>query len=196
MKKRFLLLALPFLFMACNNEPKDNVEKADSTNEAKNDSSNMSSNTNGENKMLSVDESTASFMTAVADVSMTEVKAGELARDKATNPRVKSFAEMMVRDHSKANDELNSLAGRKNVTLPANISDEHQKKLNDLQKKTGKDFERAYMDMMVDGHQSAINDFNKQKDNKDADVKDWVNKMLPALQMHLDSAKAVKKMLK
>jgi putative membrane protein len=196
MKKRFLLLALPFLFMACNNETKDSVEKADSTNEAKSDSSNTSANPNGANKMLSVDESTASFMTTVADVSMTEVKVGELARDKATNPRVKSFAEMMVRDHSKANDELKSLAGRKNVTLPTNISDEHRKKLDDLQKKTGRDFDRAYMDMMVDGHESAINDFNKQKDNKDADVKDWVNKMLPALQMHLDSAKAVKKILK
>jgi putative membrane protein len=49
------------------------------------------------------------------------------------------------------------------------------------------------MNMMVDGHQSAINDFEKQKDNKDADVKKWVNKTLPTLQLHLDSAKAVKK---
>jgi putative membrane protein len=190
MKKRFWLLALPFLFIACNNESKDSVEKADSTNEAKSDSA------NGPGKMLSVDESTASFMTTVADVSMSEVKFGELAQSKSTNPRVKSFAEMMVRDHNKANDELKSLAGRKNVTLPANISDDHQKKLDDLQKKTGKDFDRAYMDMMVDGHQSAVNDFEKQKDNKDADVKDWVNKTLPTLQMHLDSAKAVKKIIK
>jgi putative membrane protein len=189
MKKHFWLLALPFLFMACNNESKDSVEKADSTNEAKSDSA------SGSTKMLSVDESTASFMTKVADVSMSEVKFGELAKDKAMSPRVKSFAEMMVRDHSKANEELRSLAGRKNVTLPSNISEEHQKKLDDMKKKSGKDFDRAYMSMMVDGHQSAVNDFDSNKDNKDPDVKDWVNKTLPTLQMHLDSAKAVKKAL-
>jgi putative membrane protein len=49
---------------------------------------------------------------------------------------------------------------------------------------------------MVDGHQSAVNDFKKQTDNDDPDVKAWVNKTLPVLQMHLDSAKAIKKALK
>lgn len=189
MKRRSWLLAIPFLFVACNNESKDSVEKADSTNEAKNDSPSKKMAT------LGVDESTASFMTKVADVSMAEVKLGQLAKDKGTSARVKSFAEMMINDHSKANEELKSLASSKNVTLPSKIGEDHQKKYDDLQKKSGKDFDRAYMDAMVDGHESAINSFDGQKDNKDPDVKAWVNKMLPALHMHLDSAKAIKKIL-
>jgi putative membrane protein len=199
MKKiSFVLLALPLVF-ACNNGGKDSVEKADSANEAKSDTT---SSTDTTNKMssagtLAVDQSTADFMVKVADVGMTEIKLGGIAQDKATNKRVKDFGAMMTTDHSKANDELKSLARRKNVTLPESIGEDHQKKIDDLSKKSGKDFDRAYIDMMVDGHQSAVNDFEKASNNtKDADVKSWVDKTLPTLKMHLDSAKAIQKTIK
>ena len=194
MKNRSWLLIVPFLFMACNNGTTDSVSKADSTNEAKNDSSNTGE-TSKKGGALAVSESTASFMTTVADVGMTEVKLGQLAQDKGMNPRIKSFAQMMINDHSKGNDELKALAAKKNVTLPAAIGEDHQKKYDDLSKKSGKDFDKAYINAMVDGHQSAINNFKNNTDNSDADVKEWVNKTLPALQMHLDSAKAIKKAL-
>jgi len=148
------------------------------------------------NGVLAVDESTAKFLVNVADVSMTEVQLGQIAAEKASNQRVKDFGSMMVKDHSAANDELKTLAANKNVTLPGSISEEHQKKIDDLNKKTGKDFDKAYMDMMEDGHESTVKDFEKNNDNKDADVKAFVNKMLPTLKMHLDSAKAIKKALK
>lgn len=195
MKKSFWLMAVPFLFVACNNGGNDSVSKADSTNEAKSDS-NMTDNSKMNSGALAVSEATASFMTGVADVSMAEVKLGQLAQDKSSNARIKAFGEMMVRDHSKANDELKALAGKKNVTLPAKIGDAHQKKYDDLSKKSGKDFDKAYINAMVDGHEAAVSDFKKQTDNSDADVKEWVNKTLPTLQMHLDSARAIKKELK
>ena len=196
MKNRFWLVAVPFLFMACNNESTDSVSKADSLNEAKSDSNNMNDNSKMRGGVLGVSESTASFMTGVADVGMTEVKLGQLAQEKATNARIKAFGQMMVNDHSKAGDELKALAGKKNVTLPQTMGDDHQKKYDDLQKKLGKDFDKAYINAMVDGHESAVSDFKKNTDNSDADVKEWVNKTLPTLQMHLDSAKAIKKALK
>jgi putative membrane protein len=188
--KSLLILGLPLAIMACNNDTtSDSVEKADSANEAKMDTASNAGT-------IKVDESTADFMVKTADVGMTEVKLGQLAQNKATSQRVKDFAAMMVKDHSAGNDDLKSLASQKNVTLPSAIGDDHQKKMDDLAKKTGKDFDRAYMDMMVDGHQSAVNSFEKNKDNKDAEVNAFVNKVLPILRMHLDSAKAVKSSLK
>jgi putative membrane protein len=193
MKKRsLLLLALPFALLACNNESKDSVEKADSANEAKSDTS-MSDSPNANKMTIAVDNSTSDFMVKVADVGMTEVRLGELAQQKATNQRVKDFGSMMVRDHNNAGDELKRLAKNKNVTLPSTPGDDHKKKIDDLNKKSGKEFEKAYINAMVDGHQSAVNDFEKNQDNKDADVKAWVDKTLPTLRMHLDSAKAIKK---
>jgi putative membrane protein len=196
MKKRsLLLLALPVALLACNNGSSDSVEKADSANEAKSDTS--TTDTSNANKMttLAVDQSTADFMVKVADVGMTEVRLGELAQKNAASQRVKNFGSMMIKDHNSAGDELKRLAKGKNVTLPATPGDDHQKKIDDLGKKTGKDFDKSYINAMVDGHQSAVNDFEKNKDNKDADVKAWVDKTLPTLRMHLDSAKAIKKAL-
>jgi len=206
MKKiSLILLALPIAF-ACNNSSNDSVQKADSANSAKSDTSTMNNNntmdttSSSNNKMtgtVSVDKSTSEFMTKVADVGMTEVKLGQMAQDKGSNQRVKDFGGMMVKDHTAANDELKNLAGQKNVTLPATVSNDHQRKIDDLNKKSGRDFDKAYMDAMVDGHQSTVNDFEKaSKNTKDADVKAWIDKTLPTLKMHLDSARAIKKALK
>src|SRR4030095_7855541 len=195
MKKRsFILLAMPFVFLACNNAGKDSVEKADSANETKMDTTNAGTTITA---TIAVDEATSGFMTKVADVGMTEVRLGQMAQDKAMNQRVKDFGAMMVKDHSAAGDELKSLASSKNVTLPSAPGEEHQKKMEDLSKKAGKDFDKAYINAMVDGHQSAVNDFERASNNtKDADVKGWVDKTLPTLKMHLDSARAIKKALK
>jgi putative membrane protein len=195
MKTRsFILLALPFAFLACNNEGKDSVEKADSANEAKIDTAHADTTAAS---TIAVDEATSDFMVKVADVGMTEVKLGQMAQDKATSQRVKDFGSMMVKDHTAAGDELKSLASRKNVTLPSAVGDDHQRKIDNLNKKTGKNFDRDYIDAMVDGHQSAVNSFEKASNNtKDPDIKAWVDKTLPTLRMHLDSARAIKKILK
>jgi len=200
MKKiSFVLLALPIVF-ACNNSSKDSVEKADSANEAKSDTGNRYNDTSNQSNAsgtIAVEQSTADFMVKVADVGMTEVKLGGIAQKKAMNKRVKDFGEMMTRDHTKAGDELKSLARRKNVTLPDSIGSDHRNKIDNLEKKNGKDFDRAYIDMMVDGHQSTVNDFEKASNNtKDPDVKAWVDKTLPTLRAHLDSAKAIQKAIK
>jgi putative membrane protein len=197
-----VFLALPIIF-ACNNSSNDTVQKADSANEAKSDTSNSYNDTTKNNKMsnnggtIAVDNSTADFMVKVADVGMTQVKLGKIAEEKSTNSRIKDYGQMMTRDHTKAGDELKSLARRKNVTLPDSIGNDHRNKVDNLEKKTGKDFDRAYIDMMVDGHQSTVNDFQKaSRDTKDPGVKNWIDATLPTLQMHLDSAKAIQKAIK
>ena len=185
----FVLFAMSLLTWACDNEAKDPVEKADSINDAKIDKVDSQAT----QPTVQADENTASFLVKAANGGMTEVQLGELAQQKAANQKVKDFGSMMVHDHSAANEELKKLAAQKNVTLPAKIGEDHQKKIDDLKKKSGKDFDKAYMDMMEDGHESTINDFEKHTDNKDIDVKNFVNKTLPTLRMHLDSAKAIKK---
>lgn len=197
MKKTvFIWLLLPLAF-ACNTQTKDSTEQADSANEAKSDTTQKMMDTSASpSGAIAVDEPTSKFLVNVADVNMAEVQLGQMAREKAMSQRVKDFANMMVNDHTNATNELKTLAANKNVTLPTSVDEDHQKKMDDLNKKTGKDFDKAYMDMMEDGHESTIKDFKKNTDNKDADVKAFVDKTLPTLQMHLDSAKAIKKALK
>jgi putative membrane protein len=182
-----LLIGLGLLSFACNNEANDSVDTADSANEAKQDNQ----TTPG------FDQASSDFLVKAADGGMAEVEAGQLAQEKGTNAKVKSFASMMVSDHSGANSQVKSLAAARNISLPATVSDENKNKKDDLAKKTGADFDKAYMDLMVDDHQKTINLFeNASGDVKDAEVKTFVDNTLPKLRMHLDSAKAIRDGLK
>jgi putative membrane protein len=98
----------------------------------------------------------------------------------------------MITDHSKAGDDLKQVAVAKNITLPADLSDDAKKEMEKLNKKTGKDFDKAYMDMMLDDHKKDVKDFEKAADKcKDADLKNFATTTLPVLKKHLDSAQAI-----
>jgi putative membrane protein len=191
MKKRTsLLIALPFVIWACNNEGKDSVEQADSANKARMEDSTGTT-------PITTDEESTKFLVKAADGGMAEVQLGELAQQKAANAKVKDFGAMMVHDHSMANDQVKTLAAQRNVTLPDSVSDEHKKTMNNLMKKTGRDFDKAYMSAMVSDHEKTIDLFKDASEKaNDPDVKTFANNTLPKLQQHLDSAKAVQKILK
>jgi len=191
MKKRSIAFALPFLLLACNNEGKDSVEQADSANAAKMDSNSTTS------QILQTDEASSSFLVKAADGGLTEVRLGELGQQKASNASVKSFATMMIHDHTGANDQVKTLAAQRNVTLPEAPASDNDQKIEDMAKKTGKDFDKSYMDAMVRDHEKTINLFKDASGKaNDADVKAFADNTLPKLQMHLDSARAIRKMLK
>jgi putative membrane protein len=123
-----------------------------------------------------------------------EVVLGKMAQTNGGSAGVRRFGEMMVRDHSEGEKELRGLAASKQIILPDTISNDQKKEVNDLQKKTGRSFDKAYVKMMVSDHKDDIGEFQKasQKAN-DRDIKAIAAKMLPILQMHLDSAQALEK---
>lgn len=178
----FIAAATAFAFQACNNSTKDAKESADSLNKTKDTTTNVAA-TGG----IAVSSDDAKFATTAASGGMAEVALGKLALQKTTNAQIKDFANMMVTDHSKANDELMAIAKNKNITLPATVDADHQKKMDDLSKLTGKDFDKAYVDAMIDGHKSTLTLMQDEaKNGKDADLKDFAAKTAPTVQMHLD----------
>ena len=189
MKKMVLLFCVcSCIYASCNNEAKDSVEKADSANEAKEDATPAATQP---------DEATSNFLVKAADGGMAEVSAGQLGEKKGTNAGVKRFAAMMVHDHTGANAEVKALAAARNVTLPAATSDDNQQKAAKLGEKTGKDFDKSYMEMMVDDHKKTIDLFeDAEKNSKDTKVKTFITNTLPKLKMHLDSAQAIQKTLR
>jgi putative membrane protein len=137
------------------------------------------------------------FVINAASGGMMEVQLGKLAQEKSSNIKVKDFASKIVTDHTKANDELKALAQSKGITLTETLKDEHQKHITDLNEKTGADFDKAYMKLMVEDHKDDIDNFQKcSKDSKDADVKAFATKTIPVLQKHLADAKIVRDAVK
>lgn len=137
-------------------------------------------------------KSDANWAVEVANANMTEVELSKVAQQKATNDRLKGFANMMVTDHSKAGDQLKQIAATKSLTLPATLSNDSQKKLDDLNKKSGRDFDKEYEDDMLSGHKKAVDKFEDGSKNlKDADLKNFATQTLPTIQMHQDSIKSI-----
>ena len=136
----------------------------------------------------------ADFVMEAAGGGMMEVEIGKMALTKASSSEVKKFAQMMVDDHTKANNELKALAEQKSITLPAALTDKHQKMVDDLMKKSGKNFDKDYMDMMVSDHKKDIDAFKEaSEDANDADIKAFASKTLPTLTHHLDEAQRIEK---
>lgn len=132
------------------------------------------------------------FATRAAQGGMAEVELGRLASQKAQNAEVKKFAQMMVQDHTNANTELKSLASKKNITLPTALDAEHKAVMDKLQGLSGAEFDKAYMDAMVEDHEKTVDLFQAQADDgADADLKAFAAKTLPKLKQHLEMAESI-----
>ena len=129
------------------------------------------------------------FIEKAAKGGMSEVELGQFAQQHASSDQVKQFAAKMVKDHSKANEELRSLAQAKGVTMPAAPKRGEDHEMGKLAKLQGDAFDREYMDHMVKDHVKDVKEFRKQADKaKDADVKNFAANTLPTLQEHLRMA--------
>ncbi|MEO8569648.1 MAG: DUF4142 domain-containing protein [Ginsengibacter sp.] len=188
-----LLFSCIGMMQACNDSSNsDSVSQADSTNDQRDTTGMMpqQDSTSG----VGINDDVADFAVKAADGGMMEVQLGEYASKNASDKSVKDFGSMMVKDHSKANDELKSLATSKNIALPVTVGDDKTNMMNDLMKNKGKDFDKAYMNKMVDDHKEDVDMFQKAADNsKDSDIKAFAAKILPTLQKHLTEAEAIVK---
>jgi len=130
-----------------------------------------------------------SFIKEASEANQSEVALGELAQSKTQNPAVKRFAEMMVRDHSQNNQQLQPLAASHSVTVPTTLDAKQQKEQSRLEQLSGSQFDQEYVKLMLRDHQKDIAKFEKASQIDDPQVKQYVQTTLPTLRQHLQHAK-------
>lgn len=129
------------------------------------------------------------FAIAATRANNAEVELGQLAAQKASDPAVRQFAERMVQDHSKASQQLNQILSQKGVTVPTETSSSEQREVDRLQKYTGADFDKAYIDHMIRDHKKDVKEFEHASQKaEDSDLKAFAANTLPVLQDHLRMA--------
>jgi predicted outer membrane protein len=141
----------------------------------------------------SVSKADEKIIKDMAQANISEIEAGKIAQSKSQNDQVKSFAQQMIDDHSKALSELQTLAQQKGVTLPTEPDAKHKAMATKLQALSGDAFDKAYM------AQAGVADHKKvhsmlmsdEKRAKDPDVKAAATKMAPVVEQHLKSAQQV-----
>ena len=145
----------------------------------------------------------ADFVAALAVTNGGEIATGKLASTKATDAEVKAFAKMLVDDHMAMSKEGDQLAAKLNlpVTKPgdeAKDAAETGKDVSeDLKGKTGKDFDKAFMEAQIDAHQKALDLLNEivNSTSANAELKTLAQGAVPKVQAHLDRAKTLKEKL-
>jgi putative membrane protein len=195
--KLFLMMIIPAILLSCNNP---NRNKAKDMNEGGMSVTNNDTR-DKDNASVKANESTSNkdeeFAKDAASGGLKEVELGKLAQQHAQSQRVKNFAAMMVKDHSKANQELKTIASGKNIMLPEAMENSDNKVVNDLQNEKGADFDRKYIKEMVDDHEKDVDEFKKQAENgTDPELKAFATKVLPVLLAHQDSAKSIRDALR
>jgi putative membrane protein len=139
----------------------------------------------------------AAFMRNADIINNAEVQIGQLAIERGQNPDIRRFAEMLVNDHQDNRQKLQQLAQTQDVQLSAGLDQKHRQTLDRLSQLQGAEFDRAFIDEMVKGHQDAISKFEEQvRTGQDPQAKSYAADTLPALRHHLQFAKDIQSRLK
>jgi putative membrane protein len=191
------IAALSVAFVSCGGGQQDSTRDAKDSNAVKMDSTGTDSSRGTSSIPTSVSKDDAQFVVNTANAGMTEIQAGQLAQQQGMAKDVKAYGAMMVKDHTDAADKLKAIAATKNITLPPALSPEAANDITDLQKKSGKDFDKAYIDKMIDDHKKVISSFESEsKNGSDADIRAFADSTLHTLRHHLDGAEKCNKMMK
>ncbi|RZI85892.1 MAG: DUF4142 domain-containing protein [Rubrivivax sp.] len=138
--------------------------------------------------MLSASEK--QFLTDAATGGQYELAVAQLAQSQASDSSVKSYAAMLVNDHTVANQKLQQLAQRHNVVLPTRLPPDKQKVIDKLTKATGAEFDRQFVQVVgLHDHKTDIGLFEKaSREAKDTEVREFASSTLPTLRAHLSAA--------
>jgi len=172
-------------FQACNENKRnsdDSVENANDANDLKEQAG--SGEKDDEND----------FAVKAANGGMFEMELAKMAQEKAASKDVKEFAAMMLTDHMAASEELKAIAAKKNITLPTTLGKDEQEDVDEMAKLTGAEFDKKYVDAMVEDHEKDVKLFQEASiAGQDPDLKQFAGKTLPTLQKHLERITTIDK---
>lgn len=104
------------------------------------------------------------FIQDVTKANTAEVDLARTASERSTSPDVKQFAQMMITDHTAAGEKLNAIASENTVSVDTQADSKHADLRDKLAKRQGLDFDRDYMDAMVDQHQDLVDKLESRID--------------------------------
>ena len=135
---------------------------------------------------------TISFAVVAASSGLFEIRSSEQALTKANRQETKNFAQQMITEHQKANQELKTLLTAKNQRISTELLPEHQRMYSKLMAEDPKEFDDTYMELQVEAHREAVELFeNAARSHQDAELRAFAERTLPNLRMHLESAKKI-----
>ncbi len=137
----------------------------------------------------------AEFADKAAKSDAFEIAAAKLAKHKANMPEIKAFAAMMIHDHTASTAKIKKAASEADPAITPNptLTDDQNRKLADLGKLSGGDFDKEYVTQQIDAHEQALALMTLYADHGDVpSLKTAAGEIKPKVQMHLDAIKEIK----
>jgi putative membrane protein len=177
----FGVLLFASLTMACG-------EKRDQSN----DSAKTAEEQNDDKFQTQKAEADADFIAEAVASNYAEIEMAQLGVNRSNNSEIKEVGRELETAHNKLLKDLQNLAGKKEISIPAGSDDADRRKIDDLNKEEKiKDFNKEWCETMVKKHEKSIEKFEERlAKTEDPDVKAFVNESLPHLRAHLEKVKA------
>ena len=189
--------AVGFALAACGQADRNESSATDNAVTA-NEVGSLDNNMMAANNMTAattMPQTAADFAAAAGASDKFEIESSKIAQSQASNAKVKDFASMMIKDHTKSTAELKSIAAKENITLaPPTLSTEMQSKIDALKMTKGGEFDTLYLSQQVPAHEAALKmmqDYAATGDNEA--VKGFATKASTVVQKHLDEARNLSK---
>lgn len=128
------------------------------------------------------------FVEEASAKGLAEIETSRIALKESNSSAVRKFAETMISDHTKANQELKKIAQKKNLDVSDEPELRNKAKAMVLKMRDGESFDEAYANNQVVAHEQSIELFQRAANGQDAEIKAYAEKTLPKLQQHLKMA--------
>ena len=128
------------------------------------------------------------FMDGAKAAGLLEITMAKQALQVSTDPKIKSFAEMMIKDHTQMDKEAEALATESQIILKGDFSNEQRKELDMMKGLKGAAFDKHYKDMMINSHQKAVQLFQFGANTREEKIKKFAEKSLGVIQSHFEAA--------
>lgn len=132
-------------------------------------------------------------------VNRSEIEAGQLARDRAASSEVRAYASQMVNEHQLKMHNTTQLARRIGVrprtpALAQTLENTHREAMTQLRDKSGRDFDRTYLEYQIKMHQQSVNLVEDTAGSVDhAELKRFLRETRPDLQKHLSAVLSIQR---
>jgi putative membrane protein len=135
------------------------------------------------------DHKTTAFLKEAARDNTAEIGLAEVGARQAQNAELKSYCEMLQKDHARANKDLDAIAQKYDVATNQSPARRDEKEVAKFEKLTGTEFDQKFAEQMLTDHQKTISKYDKaSQELQAADVKQYAQTMLPKLREHFQKA--------
>jgi putative membrane protein len=170
-------------FVSCGDDRNSSSSNTDTTATSKDDAEEK----NDSALATRAAEKNAQFLVDAVASNYGEIKLAKIGQQNSSHAELKEVAKLLEADHTAVLNDLKSLASAKSITIPTEENADAKDELKELKEEKASTFDKDWCEMLMDSHKNSILRFESaSKDLTDADIKTFVDKVLPKLRIHHD----------